>query len=129
MSTIVATTLNKRTGAGTTVFSPYTVEKDGTARLKAPSSTFAHLAPELALKSWRTGNGRRAICQVAIPQVTVDSDGLPTKRGTISAKLEIYVPDSAVQTDVNDIVGYVESALAVTVTNIDDILVDGVGVY
>jgi len=129
MATFVATTLDKRTGATTTVFSPYVVEKDGMGRLKAPSATFAHLAPELALKSWRTGNGRRAIVQVAIPQVTVDSDGLPTRRSTISAKLEIYVPDSAVQTDVDDIVGYVESALSSSLANVDDILVNGVGVY
>lgn len=128
MATFIATTLTKRTGATTTVFSPSDVDKNGWHHLLA-AATYAQYARRISIKSDRVSNGRRAFLELGIPQVTVDADGKPTKRGAIMCRTELYVPDGALLTDVDDVVGYLHAATNSSMTNIDDFLVNGVGAY
>jgi hypothetical protein len=69
---------------------------------------------------------RRTSLTFTVPQLS--DDGLSVLR-YCQAKLEIIVPDGAPQTDVDDIVGYIESASKVATTNLNDLLVDGEGVW
>lgn len=126
MATFVSTTLTKRTGATTTVFAPGLIQSDGTGVLFA-SSGLAGFGPKVELRSWRVTNGRNARVKVTVPQLS------PVDTTTVLyrpyGQIELYIPDGTLQTDVNDIVGYIAALSATGLTNLNDILVNGAGVY
>lgn len=126
MATFLSTTLTKRTGSTTTVFSPGNIGPDGTGYLSA-GSTYSGLSPRLDLKSWRSAQGRNAKCRLTIPQLS------PVDTTTVLyrpyGQVELYIPDGTLQTDVNDLVGYLNALTASGLTNLNAILVNGEGVY
>lgn len=126
MATFISTTLTKRTGATTTVFAPGTILPDGTGQLLA-SGSIAGLVPQLELSSRRSANARRTRVSVTLPQFSAVEPNVVLYRPR--AVLELYVPDGTLQTDVNDLVGYLNAATATGLTNLNAILVNGEGVY
>lgn len=126
MATFVSTTLAKRTGATTTVFSPATIASN-VGYLTAPG-TYAQLVPQMSLKSIRAAGARRSTVRFVIPQVDTTND-IPLVGGRPAFEAVLYVPDGTLLSDVNDLVGYMHAALDSGKANINDILVNGIGVY
>lgn len=126
MATFVSTTLAKRTGATTTVFAPATIQPNGSGLLLA-SGAIAGLTPFLELGSRRSANARHTRVSVGIPQL--DPVSTTTVLFRPRATLELYIPDGTLQSDVNDIVGYINAATATALTNLNSLLVVGEGVY
>jgi hypothetical protein len=124
MATFIQTTLDKRTGATTTAFDPMGIS-GGVATMRA-SSAYTWLGRSITLSSLNTGNARRTKVRVNIPQVA--SDGV-TVTSRPWAQIELFVPEGVAADDVNDLVGYIESFCSDSLTNADDILVGGVGIY
>lgn len=124
MATFVSTTLDQRTGASTTVFNPGITA--GNSAVLFESSALAGFGAQLKMGAARTSNQRRTTVEIQIPQLS--DDGLSVLRFA-KAKLELTVPDGFPSTDVNDLVGYVEGACSATLANLNDLLVDGEGVY
>lgn len=126
MATFISTTLTKRTGATTTVFAPGLINSDGTGVFFA-TSALAGFGPRMELRSWRVTNGRNARVKVTVPQLSpVDTTSVLYRP---YGQVDLYIPDGTLQTDVNDIVGYINAACASGLTNLNDILVNGAGVY
>lgn len=123
MSTFVSTVLTKRTGATTTTFSPSGV--DGSFGYFRASGSYALNGPSLRVEQKVKDSFRRTAVRVLVPQV--DSSGLITLRP--AADLSIYVPAGTLAADVNDIVGYINALTATSLTNFNEILVNGVGLY
>jgi hypothetical protein len=73
-----------------------------------------------------SGGRRKTSLTFTVPQLT--DDGLSVLR-FVQAKLELIVPDGSPQADVDDIIGYIESGTAVAKANLNDLLVDGEGVW
>jgi hypothetical protein len=124
MATFVTTTLTKRTGATTTVFSPMTIE--GYGKLLAPA-TYVAISPELRMLANRQKGIRRTQVRVSVPQ----TNGLTPPAVTFVpyGQIELFIPDGTLQTDVNDIVGYLNALTATALTNLNSLLVVGEGVY
>lgn len=126
MATFVSTTLTKRTGATTTVFAPGNIQSDGTGVFFS-AAALAGFGPKMELRSWRVANGRNARVKITIPQLS------PVNTTSILYRpygsLDVYIPDGTLQTDVNDIIGYINAATAAGLTNLNGILVNGDGVY
>lgn len=126
MATFVNTTLSKRTGATTTVFSVSTIA-NAIGSLFGPSS-FVGLGPKLTLRSVRSAGARRTTIRITVPQV--DGSGvIPIVGSKPSVELNLYIPDGTPSDVVNDLVGYMESALGTGKANLNAILVTGEGVY
>lgn len=123
MSTFVSTTLTKRTGATTTVFTPSGIDS-GFGYFRA-SGTHALNGPSLRVEQKVRDSYRRTSVRVLVPQL--DSDGRIISRP--AADMSLYVPAGALQTDVDDIVGYLNALTASSLTHFNEILVDGVGLY
>lgn len=123
MSTFTATTLTKRTGATTTVFSPSGIDS-AYGYLRA-SGASALSGPSIRVRQKVTDQARNTSVRLVIPQV--DASGMITLRPAIDFNL--YVPAGTDSDDVNDIVGYLNSLSDSTLTNFNDILVNGVGLY
>lgn len=126
MATFISTTLTRRTGATTTVFTPSTIQPDGTGVLFS-SGLASGLGARLELTSVRSGNGRKARAYVQIPQLTAAAPYSVVSRP--AGYVDLWIPDGAAQTDVNDLVGYLNALTAPGLTNLNDILVNGAGVY
>lgn len=126
MATFISTTLTKRTGSGTTVFSPNVIV-GGVGILYGPGS-YAGFTPQLTLQSSRASNARRTRVRIVVPQVDV-SGPLPVLASKPSFEAVLYVPDGTLQTDVNDLVGYMGAACASGLANLNNLLVNGEGVY
>lgn len=124
MSTFVQTTLTKRTGATTTVFNPMTTENQW--HTLHASGTLAGFGPSMSLYSDRSNSARRTKVRVVIPQLDAADERVLYKP---SGLIELYIPDGTLQTDVDDIVGYLNALTASGLTNLNSILVDGVGVF
>jgi len=124
MATFISTTLAKRTGATTTVFAPGTTS--GNSGVLFESSTLAGYGAQLQLAASRSNDLRRSTVTFKIPMLS--ADGLSILRYA-QAKLEIVVPDGMLQTSVDDLIGYVNAATNPALTNLNDILVDGDGIY
>lgn len=124
MATFVSTTLTQRTGAGTTVFTPQGIS-NGVGTLRE-SSTYTWLGRNITVSSRPDGKARRTKVRVNVPQVA-DDDVSVTARPW--AQIEMFIPEGTSADDVNDLVGYIESLCDSSLTNFDEILVDGVGVY
>jgi len=124
MATLVTTTLTKRTGATTTVFTPGSLS-GGVGWLYAPG-TLAGFSPQLTMQAVRTNAGRRTSIRATVPQLA--QDGL-TVRSRPWGQIELWVPDGTVQTDVNDLVGYLNALSASGLANANDLLVNGAGVF
>lgn len=128
MATFVPTTLTKRTGATTTVFSPAVIASN-VGRLRAPG-TVSGFVPELTLRSVRSGNNsRKTTMRIQIPQVESLGVSVPFLKSLPWGEVNLWIPDGTLQTDVNDLVGYINAATATGVTNLNAILVNGEGVY
>ena len=125
MATFVSTTLTRRTGATTTVFTPSTVQNDGSGVLYATGS-LAGFGSYLNIKSARASNARRTTLRVGVPQL--DSAGKVILYRPW-AEVDLYIPDGTLQADVNDLVGYLNALTATGLTHANDILVNGAGVY
>lgn len=126
MATFVSTTLTKRTGATTTVFTPTTIQPDGTGVLFS-AGLAAGLGTRLEISSARSGNGRKARVYVQIPQLTAVAPYSVVSRP--AGYVDLWIPDGTAQSDVNDLVGYINALTASGLTNLNDILVSGAGVY
>lgn len=129
MATFVSTTLAKRTGATTTTFNPS--GKSGDSGILTATSTYTNLAPELVISS-KGGGGKTRISKVkvTVPQIYVDSgNGLPLVKSRPYCEIVLVIPAGTLQTDVNDLVGYLESALSTGKANLNSLLVGGEGVY
>lgn len=124
MATFTSTTLTKRTGATTTVFTPMELSQDvGYLR---ESATLAGFGPYLSMRQSYSGNARRTSVRVGVPQL--DADGKLVLHRPVGS-IELFIPNGTLQTDVDDIVGYLNALTATGVTNFNDLLVNGVGVY
>lgn len=121
MATFVSTTLTKRTGSGNTVFTPAQIT-DGVGFLYAPAS-IAGLGAQLSMKQIRNAGGRRTTVQVRVPQLSTQepSQVLYLPYG----KIDLWIPDGTLQTDVNDIVGYLNALTASGLTSMNNLLVTG----
>lgn len=126
MATFITTTLTKRTGATTTAFAPSTIQPNGSGLLLA-SGTIAGLSPYLELSSRRSANARQTRVVVGVPQLSAVQPNVVLYRPRIV--MEMYIPDGTLQTDVNDLVGYLNAATATGLTNLNAILVNGEGVF
>lgn len=127
MATFVSTTLDKRTGATTTVFAPASIS-GGKGTLLAPA-TYAALSPSVELSSKTNGSGTRtSTIKISVPQIEGSGD-VPVVVSRPFIECRIVVPTGTLQTDVNDLVGYLNDALSTGTTNVDDVMVNGVGVY
>jgi hypothetical protein len=124
MATFIQTTLDKRTGSTTTVFNPMGIS-GGVATMRE-SSAYTWIGRFVTMSSLNTGNARRTKVRVNIPQVA--SDGV-TVNARPWAQIELFIPEGVDADDVNDLVGYIESFCSSSLTNADDILVGGVGIY
>lgn len=124
MATFTSTTLTKRTGATTSVFVPQGIEGGlGTFRV---SSTQTDFGPWMTAQSMFNNGSRRTKVRVCVPQL--DTTGL-VQLSKPYAELYMFVPSGTKQTDVNDLVGYINALSASGLTNFNDILVNGAGVY
>lgn len=127
MATLVQTTLARRAG-GSTIFTPMGVENG--IGLLAETGTFQKQNPSMTISKKTSGGGRRTSqVRFALPQVDVSVPARPVVIRTATLDVIVTVPDGYPSTLTNDLVGWAEKALATGVTNIDDLLVDGVGVY
>lgn len=124
MATFITTTLTKRTGAGTTVFNPGITA--GNSAVLFESSALAGYGASLQIGASRSSNMRTTTVLLKVPQLS--DDGLSVLRFA-QMKIELKVPDGFSQTAVNDIVGYAEACCSTAITNLDDLLVEGEGVY
>lgn len=124
VATFVQTTLTKRTGAGTTVFSPSGFQ-NRIGYLRAPG-TLTFLSPSLTMSSETSGNARRTQVRVVLPQLATDGLSVMSRP---SGLIDLYIPEGTLQTDVNDLVGYLNALSATGLTNVNDLLVNGVGVF
>lgn len=125
MATFVSTTLTKRTGATTTVFAPSGVS-GGISYLRA-SASYAYAAPFISASAIDPINGgvRRTRVRVTIPQLDANDLVIGRPYGEVS----LVVPESTLQTDIDDLVGYLNALTASSLTNFNDVLVNGVGMY
>lgn len=123
MSTFVSTVLTKRTGATTTTFSPSGL--DGSFGYFRASGTHALNGASIRVEQKVKDTFRRTAVRILVPQL--DSDGNITSRPAMD--IALYVPAGALLTDVNDIVGYANALTATGLSNFNDILVNGVGMY
>lgn len=120
MATFVSTTLTKRTGATTSVFAP---REEG--RL-AVSGSVAGFERDCYLQSNMGSSGRRTKVRFTIPRL--DADGLIVlDRAWLS--VDLWVPNGTQVDSVNDLVGYANSFTASALSNANDILVNGIGIY
>lgn len=127
MATFVATTLDKRTGSTTTTFNPSGKTGEGGSLLA--TGTFAGLGPELRLNSKVAGTGTRVSkVRITLPQLEESGD-FPIVKAKPYIETILVVPPGTLQSDVNDLVGYMNDATSTGTTNVNSILVDGVGVY
>lgn len=124
MATFVTTTLAKRTGATTTVFTPAVIT-DGMGVLYAPG-TLAGYSPYLTMLAKRQGSARKTILRAGIPQLDAAGKSVLYRPW---AQIEMHIPDGTLQTDVNDLVGYLNALSSTSQAHIDDLLVDGAGVF
>lgn len=124
MATFISTVLAKRTGATTTTFTPTGIS-GGVANFRAPA-TLAWYGPYLTASQFLNGIDRRTKVRVGIPQMS--TDGLMV-RARPYGEISMFVPEGTLQTDVNDLVGYMNALTATGLTNFNDILVAGSGVY
>lgn len=126
MATFISTTLAKRTGATTTVFAPATIQPNGSGLLLA-SGAIAGLTSFIEIGSRRSATARHTRVSIGIPQL--DPVNTTTVRYRPRISLEMYIPDGTLQTDVNDLVGYLNAATASGLANLNSLLVVGEGVY
>ncbi len=124
MATFVTTTLTKRTGATTTVFSPSGFQ-NRIGYLRAPG-TLTFLTPTLTMSSETSPSGRRTQVRVTIPQLSADGLSVTSRP---SGLIDLFIPEGTLQTDVNDLVGYLNALSATGLANANDLLVNGIGVY
>jgi hypothetical protein len=124
MATFVDTTLTKRTGATTTVFEPRGID-NGVAYLRS-AADYSFAGHYLTVSQKVANTSRRTVVRVGIPQL--DSSGLVVLSKPF-AQLEMFIPEATKQSDVNDLVGYLNALTATGLTNFNDILVEGVGIY
>lgn len=123
MSTFTSTTLTKRTGATTTVFDPSGL--DGSFGFFRASGSYSLTGPSIRVEQKVKDTYRRTAVRVLLPQL--DADGRIVARP--AADLSLYIPAGTLATDIDDIVGYVNALTATSLSNFDDILVNGVGLY
>jgi hypothetical protein len=123
MSTFVSTTLAKRIGATTTTFTPSGID-NGFGYFRA-SGTHALNGPSVRVEQKVRDSYRRTSTRLMVPQL--DSDGRIVLRPAID--MSLYVPAGTLSDDVNDLVGYLHALTDSSLTNFNDIFVDGVGLY
>lgn len=121
MATFASTTLTKRTGATTTVFTPAQIT-DGIGYLYGPA-TIAGLGAMLSMKQVRNASGRRTTVQISVPQMSTVEPSQVLFRPY--GKIDLWIPDGTLQTDVNDIVGYLNAYTASGLTLGNNLLVNG----
>jgi hypothetical protein len=126
MATFISTTLTKRTGATTTVFAP-TILDGGLGTLLEAGSTYTWQAPSMTLKQSRSASSRTTTVRIYVPQLDGSTPPVVLSRPYIECKL--YVPDGTAQTDVDDLVGYLNAFTDSSLANGDDLLVNGLGVF
>lgn len=125
MATFASTVLTKRTGATTTTFAPSGVGA-GVGYLRDASATYSLFGAYLTMSQVYQGNARRTRVRATVPQISDDGRSIVSRPW---AEVQLWVPEGTLLTDVNDLVGYVNAATADTLTNLDDLLVGGEGVY
>jgi len=123
MSTFVSTVLTKRTGATTTTFSPSGI--DGSFGYFRASSSYALNGPSIRIEQKVKDTFRRTAVRILIPQI--DANGLIVARPAVD--FSVYVPAGTVSDDVNDIVGYLNALTDSSLSNFNEMLVAGAGVY
>lgn len=127
MATLVTTALARRS-SGTTTFTPLGIE-NGIGYL-GESGAFQRQSPSMTIsKKTSAGNRRTSQVRFSLPQVDTTIVSNPTVVRTATIDVIITVPDGYPTALVNDLVGWAEKALAKPVTNIDDLLVTGAGVF
>ena len=131
MATFVSTTLGKRTGSTTTVFLPVMIEPNRVGKLYPGGATLSGISPELRVSTSTNSGARRTRVRVTIPQL--ETEGGSLDRAYVKSRpfgeISLYIPEGTLQTDVNDIVGYLSSATSSGLVNLNDILVNGIAVY
>jgi hypothetical protein len=125
MATFISTVLTQRTGATTKTFTPTGIS-NGIGTFRDASATYSWLGSFLTARQSNQGNRRLTSVRVTVPQL--DADGLQVLSRPYG-QIELYIPEGTLQTDVNDIVGYLNALSATSLTNFDDIFVDGSGVF
>lgn len=129
MATFVSTTLTRRTGSTTTVFSPMGID-GGLGTLADTTAANQRLGSNISMSSKRTGNNKRVTrVRVSVPLVDSSNAAVPVLVSTAFADLIITVPDGTPTANVNDLVGYLEKVCASATTNFNDLLVGGQGVW
>jgi hypothetical protein len=90
-------------------------------------NTTEGFGPSIELASKVTGNNVRIVTyNFRVPQI---ASGGETILREVKAELKLFVPFGSLQSDVDDIVGYVNGMTASGTTNSNDILVGGVGIF
>ena len=107
------------------------IEPNRVGKLYPTGATLSGISPELMLITSTSGGARRTRVRVTIPQV--ETEGGSLDRAYVKSRpygeINLYIPTGTLQTDVNDIVGYINAACSLGVTNLNDILVNGIAVY
>jgi len=123
MSTFISTVLTKRTGATTTTFDPS--GSDGSFGFFRASGSYALNGPSIRVEQKVKDTYRRTAVRILLPQL--DSNGMVVSRPAMD--IALYIPSGTLVTDVDDLVGYGNALLASGLTNFNEIIVDGVGLY
>lgn len=129
MATFISTTLVKRTGASTTVFTPMGID-GSVGTLSDSSAAIQRLGNTITMSSRRSGAKRVSKIKVLVP--LVDSTTVPAAPKLLStafAELTITIPDGTPTANANDLVGYLEKICASATVNFDSLLVKGEGVW
>lgn len=127
MATLVTTTLARRS-AGTTSFTPLGIENS--IGYLGESGAFQRQSPTMTIsKKTSAGNRRTSQVRFSLPQVDTTNVVNPTVVRTATVDVIVTVPDGYPTASVNDLVGWAEKALAGSVTNVNDLLVNGAGVF
>lgn len=126
MATMVSTTLAKRSGSNT-VFTPKGVFNR--VGLLASPATFAEQSHTMEIKAERPGSRRVSRVRFTIPQLDTSNADNPKVVRSGWAEVTVSIPDGFPVASINDLVGYIEKATAAAVTNVNDLLVNGDGVY
>lgn len=131
MATFINTTLTKRSKAGNAVFTPRV--KDGRVGYLEVNGDYQGLGDRMSMSSTLSSAKKRTTTvKFYIPLNRTAESGatqIPMLISTAVATLTIEVPDGTPTSNVNDLVGFVNSFTAANLANGNDLLVNGVGVY
>lgn len=131
MATFIDTTLTRRSKSDKVIFSPRV--KDGRVGYLEVNGNYQGLGDRMSMSSTLSSAKKRTTTvkfYVPLNRTVASGDNqVPLLISTAVATLTIEVPDGTPTSDVNDLVGFVNGFTAATLTNGNDLLVNGVGVY